>query len=44
MAVMTMKSEDYKALPVYLKEYANFMKVVRGKSEKTSTKSARNMV
>ena len=35
MAVMTMKSEDYKALPSYLKDYANFMKVVRGKSEKT---------
>ena len=35
MAVMTMKSDDFKALPSHLKDYANFMKVVRGKSEKT---------
>ena len=35
MSVMTMKSEDFKALPSHLKDYANYMKVVRGKSEKT---------
>ena len=35
MAVMTMKNDEFKSLPPHLKEYANFQKGVRGRSEKT---------
>lgn len=35
MAVMTMKNDEFKALPLHLKEYANFQKGVRGRSDKT---------
>ena len=35
MAVLTMKSAEFKAFPSYLKEYATYMTTIKGKSEKT---------
>ena len=35
MAVLTMKSEEFKTFPSYLKEYASYMTAIRGKAEKT---------
>ena len=35
MAVLTMKSAEFKAFPSYLKEYASYMTAIKGKSEKT---------
>ena len=35
MAVMTFKSEDYKALPSFLRDYASYLAAIKGNSEKT---------
>lgn len=35
MAVLTMKSAEFKTFPPYLKEYASYMTTIRGKGEKT---------
>lgn len=35
MAVLTLRSEDYKALPSILKEYASYMVTIKGNAEKT---------
>ena len=35
MAVMTMKNDEFKSLPYHLREYANYQKGVRGRSERT---------
>ena len=35
MAVMTFKSEEFKTLPYFLREYASYMSVIKGNSEKT---------
>ena len=35
MSVLTFKSEDYKALPQFLRDYASYMSVIKGNSEKT---------
>lgn len=35
MAVLTLKSSEYKAFPVVLKDYASYMSAIKGNSEKT---------
>lgn len=35
MAVMTFKSNDFKSLPQFLRDYASYMSVIKGNSEKT---------
>ncbi len=35
MAVMTFKSEDFRTLPFFLRDYASYMSVIKGNSEKT---------
>ena len=35
MSVLTFKSEDYKKLPQFLKDYASYLAAIKGNSEKT---------
>ena len=35
MSVMTFKSEDFKALPSFLRDYASYLAAIKGNSEKT---------